>query len=76
MIRNRSLPCSVLTQTLPYKFNLVKRELYITFLPRALRDNALKETKQIASHKIHTLRTASNFDKIILFRNDKSKDFC
>ena len=52
----RSLPCSALTQTLPETFNLVKCELYTTFLPRALRDNALKETRQIASHKIHTLQ--------------------
>ena len=71
IIWNRSLPCSVLTQTFPQQFNLVKCELYTTFLPRALWDNALKETRQIASHKIHTLQLLILIKFIILFRNDK-----
>ena len=56
MIRNRSLPCSFLTKTLTQNFTLEKCKLYTTFLPRALWDNALKETRQIASHKVHTLQ--------------------
>ena len=43
---------------------LVKCKLYTTFLPRALRDNALEETRQIVSHTIHTLQLLI-CDKII-----------
>ena len=65
-----------LTQTLPETFNLVKCELYTTFLPRAVRDNALKETRQIASHKIHTLQLLILIKLFYFAMTKKSKDFC